>query len=82
MQAHKIKFDSWARKSISMRYQEGPKGFILYDFPSHAIYLSKNVIFYESYFPFKIPVNSAISQPIISTLSNTIHTLDNITLDC
>lgn len=78
MHAHMTKFDSRARKSIFTGYQEGTKGFLLYDLSGHAIFLSRNVIFYESCFSFRIPANFSSSQPIPSTLSNHTPTLDDI----
>ncbi|KAI5409324.1 hypothetical protein KIW84_054939 [Lathyrus oleraceus] len=55
-------------------YKEGTKGFILYDLENHDIFISRNVVFYETTFPFK----SHISPPAISP--HTVQNLDDILL--
>lgn len=35
-------------------YKDDTKGFILYDLHNHTTFVSRNVIFYENSFPFKI----------------------------
>jgi len=52
VQSHRTKFDSRARKSVFLGYREGTKGYLLYDLHSHEFFLSRNVIFHESSFPF------------------------------
>lgn len=57
-QAYWTKFDSRARKSIFMGYKDDTKGFILYDLSNHENVLSRNFIFYESFFL----LNTMLSQ--------------------
>ncbi|KAI5386911.1 hypothetical protein KIW84_073160 [Lathyrus oleraceus] len=74
LQAHRTKFQPRARKVVFIGYEEGTKGFILYDLENHDIFISRNVIFYETTFPFK----SHISPPAISP--HTAQNLDDILL--
>lgn len=46
------KFDPRARKSIVVRYASGQKGYRLYDLVDIRIFVSRDVIFHESFFPF------------------------------
>ncbi|KAI5411669.1 hypothetical protein KIW84_056661 [Lathyrus oleraceus] len=57
--AHRTKFDARARKSIFLWHKDGTKGYILYDLQSRDLFVSRHLIFFENYFPFK----SNISQP-------------------
>ncbi|MCH79973.1 retrovirus-related Pol polyprotein from transposon TNT 1-94 [Trifolium medium] len=59
LQAHRTKFDSRARKAVFLGFKDGTKGYILYDLQSHALFISRNVVFYENYFPFKDTSNSS-----------------------
>jgi hypothetical protein len=52
LHTHRTKFDSRARKAAFIGYKEGFKGYVLYDLSSHQLFISRNVIFYEHYFPF------------------------------
>ncbi|KAI5442307.1 hypothetical protein KIW84_011396 [Lathyrus oleraceus] len=70
LQAHRTKFDSRARKVVFLGFKDGTKEYILYDLSSHDIFVSRNVVFYETYFPFQNskPIHNAsgFSKPIPS----------------
>lgn len=57
LQALRTKFQPRARRVVFLSYKEGTKGFILYDLDTHTIFISTNVGFYETTFPFQ-PHNS------------------------
>jgi hypothetical protein len=63
IQAHRTKFDSRARKCVFIGYKDGTKGYILYDLHSHNIFLSRNVVFYEHWLPFKSVLGPTSSNP-------------------
>lgn len=50
------KMDERARKSIFIGFPANTKGYILYDLQDHSIFISRDVYFYESNFPFKSDV--------------------------
>ncbi|XP_061347342.1 uncharacterized protein LOC133292872 [Gastrolobium bilobum] len=52
LQNNRTKYSPRARKSAFIGYRDATKGFILYDLSSHAIFVSRHVIFYENEFPF------------------------------
>lgn len=72
LKAHRTKFDSRARKAIFIGHKDGTKGYILYDLQTHEIFISRNVIFYETVFPFKDV------QPPLDNTNQTFSLLDDI----
>ena len=46
------KLELRSRKSVFIGYKIGIKGYVLFDVKSKDIFISKNVIFYESIFPY------------------------------
>jgi len=55
LSAQHKKLDLRAYPSIFLGFQSHTKGYLLYNFLSHAINVSQNVVFYEDYFPFVHP---------------------------
>ena len=46
------KFDPRSRQGVFLGFQTGIKGYVILDFQSREIFISRNVIFYETIFPF------------------------------
>lgn len=53
LRVHRTKFQTRARKVIFIGFKDGTKGYLLYDIKSLDLFVSRNVIFYETSFPFK-----------------------------
>ncbi|CAN1785707.1 Retrovirus-related Pol polyprotein from transposon TNT 1-94 [Linum perenne] len=51
--SHRTKFQPRARKGVFIGYTPGIKGYRVYDLNSHKVFVSRDVSFYESVFPFQ-----------------------------
>ncbi|CAL1361098.1 unnamed protein product [Linum trigynum] len=49
---NRAKFDSRSRKGVFIGYQRGIKGYKIYDFSTHDVFVSRDVQFHENVFPF------------------------------
>lgn len=61
--AHRTKFDTCAQKTFFLGFQNGEKGYLLYNMHSHDFLVSRNAIFYEEVFPFHQNNNLTHTSP-------------------
>ncbi|KAL0402574.1 UNVERIFIED_CONTAM: Retrovirus-related Pol polyprotein from transposon RE1 [Sesamum latifolium] len=52
VQPHKRKFDYRSIKAVFLGYATGQKGYRLYDFNTHSLIVSRDVVFHEDVFPY------------------------------
>ena len=62
LRAHRTKFQPRARQCVFIGYNPGIKGYKLYDVKTGEVFMSRNVVFHENYFPFKC-VSRNVSGP-------------------
>lgn len=68
---HRKKFDSRARKSIYLGYVPNCKGFKVYDLQTRKVFVSRDVIFYEHTFPYKLlPTDESNDVPLPLTITD------------
>lgn len=79
IQNHRTKFQPGARKVVFLEYKDGTKGYLLYDLQSNELFVSRNVIFYDSVFPFKKPLKPTF-DPTLNRLDNN-HPLLDLDMD-
>ncbi|MCH81484.1 retrovirus-related Pol polyprotein from transposon TNT 1-94 [Trifolium medium] len=62
LQSHRQKLDSRSRKCVTLGFQAGVKGHILFDLKSKEIFLSRDVVFFEYIFPYASSTNNSGNQ--------------------
>ena len=73
------KFDDRDKPSIFVGYPYGQKGYRIYDFKTHQIYVSRDIIFHESIFPYHDLPSPSLKNSITITLIDDDGTFDYTT---
>jgi len=76
----KQKFDSRSRKGVFLGYQFGTKGYIILDLQNKDIFVSRDVIFYESHFPFNNKLEAQEKEKLFPPQTKTFHDIDPLQL--
>jgi len=76
----KQKFDFRSRKGVFLGYQFGTKGYIILDLQNKDIFVSRDVIFYESHFPFNNKLEAQEKEKLFPPQTKTFHDIDPLQL--
>ncbi|KAL0345271.1 UNVERIFIED_CONTAM: Retrovirus-related Pol polyprotein from transposon RE1 [Sesamum radiatum] len=74
VQPHKRKFDYRAIKAVFLGYATGQKGYRLYDFNTHSLIVSRDVVFHEDVFPYA----QKQLDPVTCTLPMNLDDVDDL----
>ncbi|KAI5429218.1 hypothetical protein KIW84_034000 [Lathyrus oleraceus] len=72
LKSNRKKLDSRSRKCINLGHKPGVKGHLLFDLHNKELFISRDVAFFESYFPYKH------NLPLPSSSSHTTTHLDDL----
>lgn len=71
------KLDPQARKCVHLGFKHGTKGYLLFDINSKQIFLSRDVTFYESVFPFATTLSLVPSTSLLALTLPNIEDIDD-----
>ncbi|KAI5391404.1 hypothetical protein KIW84_076273 [Lathyrus oleraceus] len=72
LKSNRKKLDSRSRKCINLGHKPGVKGHLLFDLHNKELFISRDVVFFESHFPYKH------NLPLPSSSSHTTTHLDDL----
>ncbi|KAL2249557.1 UNVERIFIED_CONTAM: Retrovirus-related Pol polyprotein from transposon RE2 [Sesamum indicum] len=61
---NKKKFDSRSYKCVFLGYGHGQKGYKVYDLASQSIFVTRDLVFHENYFPFESITSDNLACPL------------------